>query len=202
MAIKNKDVTTIQIVGVGGQGALTVSKILGNAALSKNIPVVMSEIHGMAQRGGVVQTTIRLGSTTSPLPFATDMNVIVGFEPMEIYRARNLITPDSVLVVNLDPIRPVSVSSGGQKYPDVDEIVDELIKHAKKVYTLSAGEKANAVGNPRVANVVMLGALAGTGTLPFDEEDIKASIKKSVPRKALEENIKAFELGLKAVAGK
>jgi indolepyruvate ferredoxin oxidoreductase beta subunit len=198
MSINDKAVT-IQIVGVGGQGALTVSKVIGAAALAKDMPVVMSEIHGMAQRGGVVQTTIRLGEAHSPLPFATDNSILVAFEPMEAYRARDLITPDTVVVVNRDPIRPVSVSSGGAKYPDVDHVVEEIGKHAKAVHSLSALDLAMRAGDPRVSNVVLLGAMAACGVIPFTTSELEAAIRTSVPAKAVETNLKAFSLGLESV---
>jgi indolepyruvate ferredoxin oxidoreductase beta subunit len=199
--MKNRNAVTIHIVGVGGQGALTVSRIIGNAALDKGVRIVISEIHGMAQRGGVVQTTIRLGDTISPLPFASDLNVILGFEPMEVYRAREMITSESVVIINRDPIRPVSVSSGGMTYPDVDEIISEVSKNAGKVYSLSAIEKALKAGNPRVTNVVMLGAVAATDVLPFTTGELKKAIEISVPETTIEANLEAFRMGYETVRG-
>ena len=196
-----KDVITVSIVGVGGQGALTVSKILGAAALDNDIPVMMSEIHGMAQRGGVVQTTLRFGPAHSPLPFEDEITVVLGFEPLEVYRARNMIRPHTVVVMNLDPIRPTSVSSGGANYPDVDEILKEVKTHSDKVHSLSALEKAGEVGNDRVTNVVMLGALMGSGILPFSREQIIEAIKKTVPEKAVEDNLRAYDLGYSEING-
>ena len=193
----NKDACTIHLVGVGGQGALTVSKIIGAAAIKKNISIVVSEIHGMAQRGGVVQTTIRLGDTISPLPFAQDLTVLVGFEPLELYRARNQITKDTIVVVSTDPIRPISVSSGGKKYPEPAAVVEEMRKHLKCVFDLSARDKAVEAGNEKVTNVVLLGALVGTGALPFSHLEMREAIGSSVPEKALEANLKAFDLGYK-----
>ena len=199
MEVKNEDATTIHIVGVGGQGALTVSKIIGNAALAKDLQIVVSEIHGMAQRGGVVQTTIRIGDTISPLPFSTDMNLVMGFEPMEVFRARDILTPETVVIFNRDPIMPVTVSSGGKPYPDVEEILGQVDGNVKAVYPLSAKEKAGIVGNDKVTNVVMLGALAATDLLPFTREELIKAVKVSVPEKAIEDNLKAFELGFESV---
>ena len=199
MTFKNKEAVTIHIVGVGGQGALTVSKIIGNAALAKDLPVVMSEIHGMAQRGGVVQTTIRLGKTSSPLPFASDISIFVAFEPMEAYRARKEITKDTVVVINRDPIRPISVSSGGAPYPDIDGIIAEIGRYAKKVHSLSAIEKATKAGNTRTTNVVLLGAMCACGIIPFTRAEVEEAIKVSVPSRSIEVNLKAFGLGLDSV---
>ncbi len=195
MASINRNACTIQIVGVGGQGALTVSKIIGNAAIEKNVPIVVSEIHGMAQRGGVVKTTIRLGVTISPLPFAKDLTVLVGFEPLEVYRDRGEITKDTIVIISTDPIRPTSVSSGGQKYPEPDQVIEEMKKNLDCVFALSAREKALIAGNERATNVVMLGALVGTGALPFTYDEMRRAVEISVPQKAVEANLKAFELG-------
>jgi indolepyruvate ferredoxin oxidoreductase beta subunit len=193
----NQDACTIQIVGVGGQGALTVSKIIGAAALKKGTPIIVSEIHGMAQRGGVVQTTIRLGDTISPLPFGQDITVLVGFEPLELYRARGQITKDTIVIVSTDPIRPTSVSSGGKPYPEPQDVVDEMKKHLPCVFDLSTREKAIEAGNEKTANVVLLGALVGTGALPFTFEEVRDAVETSVPGKVLEANLKAFDLGYK-----
>ncbi len=201
MVRKNADAFTIQIVGVGGQGALTVSKAIGNAAMKKDLAIIISEIHGMAQRGGVVQTTIRLGKTVSPLPFASDMTILLGMEPLEIYRAREQITSETVVVFSEDPIRPVSVSSGGSPYPDVKEIIEEVGGKAQCVYHLSAREKAKLAGNDKTTNIVMLGAIMGTGVLPFTREEMRESVSVSVPKRALEANLKAFDLGYEAVHG-
>ena len=100
-----------------------------------------------------------------------------------------------MVIVNTDPISPVSVSSAGHKYPDVDEVLAELGRWSRKVYHLSGSEKAAEAGNSRVSNVVMLGALAGTGILPFSKEELDRSIRITVPEKAVKANIKGFELG-------
>jgi indolepyruvate ferredoxin oxidoreductase beta subunit len=191
----NQDACTIQIVGVGGQGALTVSKIIGAAALKKGIPIIVSEIHGMAQRGGVVQTTIRLGETISPLPFGQDITVLIGFEPLELYRARHQLTRETIVIVSTDPIRPTSVSSGGKEYPEPQDIVNEVKEQLECVFALSARDKALQAGNEKSTNVVLLGALLGTGALPFTFEEMKEAVERSVPKKVLEANLKALELG-------
>jgi indolepyruvate ferredoxin oxidoreductase, beta subunit len=199
MAPINAKAVTIQIVGVGGQGALTMTKVIGAAAIAKDMPVVMSEIHGMSQRGGVVQTTIRLGDAHSPLPFSFDNSIMVAFEPMEAYRAKDIITSETIVVINRDPIRPVSVSSGGMKYPDIDSVVAEIGRFAKKVHSLSALDLAIKAGDSRVTNMVLLGAMAACGVLPFTVIELESAIRASVPPKAMESNMRAFMLGLESV---
>jgi len=197
----NKDACTVQIVGVGGQGALTVSRIIGAAALKKGLNIIVSEIHGMAQRGGVVQTTIRLGDAKSPLPFEDDITVLAGFEPLEVYRARGQITEDTVVIISEDPILPISVSSGGKPYPDIKTIIEELRKNVKCVHALSAREKAIEAGNDRATNVVLLGAMIGTQALPFTYEEMRAAIEETLPKRTLEPNLKAYDLGYKGTHG-
>ncbi len=195
MIVKNNEAVTIHIVGVGGQGALTLAKVIGKAALDKDVNIVITEVHGMAQRGGVVQTTIRLGKVNSPLPFNSDINLLLGFEPLEVYRARDKITPLTHVICNTDPIYPTTVSSGGKEYPKTEDIIHELKQHAKGLTILSANEKAAETGNPRVANIVLLGALAATSILPFTKNELENAIRKTVPNRALEPNIRGFELG-------
>jgi indolepyruvate ferredoxin oxidoreductase beta subunit len=198
----NQDACTIQIVGVGGQGALTVSKIIGSAALKKGTPIIVSEIHGMAQRGGVVQTTIRLGETISPLPFSQDITVLVGFEPLELYRAKHQISNETIVIVSTDPIRPTSVSSGGKAYPEPEEVVQEMKRNLDCVFALSAREKALEAGNEKTTNVVLLGALVGTEALPFTYDEMREAVETAVPPKVKEANLKAFELGYSETHGK
>lgn len=202
MAHLNEKACTVHIVGVGGQGALTVSRIIGSAAVEKDVNILVSEVHGMAQRGGVVQTTIRLGETISPLPFNQDITVLVGFEPLEVYRSRANITKGTVIVMSTDPVKPTSVSSGGKKYPEVERIVSALKEVVDCVLSLSAKEKARMAGNERTTNVVMLGALSGTGALPFTYEEMREAVKSSVPERSVEANLKAFDLGYKETHGK
>jgi indolepyruvate ferredoxin oxidoreductase beta subunit len=127
---------------------------------------------------------------------------MVAFEPMEAYRARDIITSETIVVVNRDPIRPVSVSSGGQKYPDVDEIVSEIGRFARKVYSLSAMDLAVKAGDPRVTNIVLLGAMAACGVIPFTIPELETAIRASVPTKAVDTNLRAFSLGLESVLGR
>jgi len=202
MSNVNRNACTIHIVGVGGQGALTVSRIIGTAAIVKDVNILVSEVHGMAQRGGVVQTTIRLGETISPLPFHQDITVLVGFEPLEVYRSRVNITRETIIVMSTDPVKPTSVSSGGKEYPDVEKIVSALGEVVDCVFSLSAKEKARMAGNERTTNVVMLGALTGTGALPFTYDEMREAVERSVPGLSVEANLKAFELGYKETHGK
>jgi indolepyruvate ferredoxin oxidoreductase beta subunit len=167
-------------VGVGGQGNLLASRLLGEAALSVKIPAVVSEIHGMAQRGGIVESAVLMGDVTSPIVSNGEADVLVGFEPVETLRALGKCNPESVVITNTHPFPPFTVSVGQGKYPPVDEILDLIQTKAKKVIAL---------------DMVMLGALIGSETIPISTEIMKKTIAGSTKKAFLESNLKAFDLG-------
>ena len=120
---------TIQIVGVGGQGVLLASMVLGNAAMSAGYDVAMSEVHGMAQRGGSVLCTLRFGEgTISPLEAAGGADLLLGFEPAETCRNLGLCNKDTKVIMNLDPVYPSMVAAGFETYPEVQSLVDAAMK--------------------------------------------------------------------------
>ncbi len=191
----------ILAVGVGGQGILLFSRILGEVALRAGVPVAMSEVHGMAQRGGVVETNIVLGAIRSPLISQGEADVLVGFEPVETLRALGRTNQKTVIVSSTDPVIPQIVKDGLATYPDLAEPLTRLKETFDRVY-LFAGEKlAKEAGTARALNVVALGALAGTGLLPFAKEDFLNAIKTLVKPRFVEANLKAFEAGFAVTAG-
>ena len=111
-------------VGVGGQGNLLASRLLGEAALATGVPAVVSEIHGMAQRGGVVESAVLLGDVTSPIVSEAEADVLIGFEPLETMRALGKCNVDSLVITNTQPLPPFTVSVGQGVYPPVDEVLD------------------------------------------------------------------------------
>lgn len=191
----------IEIVGVGGQGILLSSQVIGNAALEKGIDVFMSEVHGMAQRGGVVVTTVKLGDKVySPLIGEGDADVILGFEPIEAYRALNKASKDTWIVTNTSPIVPFTVSVGKEEYPDLNELFASLEKASDKMVKIDAEKLAKEAGAAITQNIVMLGALTATQVIPLTKEEMIESIRKNVPEKFIEVNIKAFNNGYEKVA--
>ncbi len=188
----------LEIVGVGGQGILLASKVLGGAALDKGLDVWMSEVHGMAQRGGVVVTTVKIGEKVySPLIGHGDADVILGFEPVETYRAIKKASKDTWIVTNTAPIVPFTVSSGKQGYPKLDDIFESIQNVSDKFVMIDAKELAEQAGAAIAQNIVMLGALTATGALPLTKEDMQDSIRNNVPERFVEVNLRAFELGFK-----
>lgn len=183
-------------IGVGGQGNLLASRLVGEAAMSMGIPAVVSEIHGMAQRGGIVESAVLLGDVTSPIVSNAEADVLIGFEPLETLRAMGKCNKDTVVITNTHPLPPFTVSVGQGTYPEVDQSLDLIKKKAKKVIALDGIAIAEEVGNPLALNMVMLGALIGSGTIPIGAEDMKKVLSTSTKKAFLESNLKAFDLGM------
>jgi len=185
-------------VGVGGQGNLLASNLLGQAALSMGIPVVVSEIHGMAQRGGVVESAVLLGGANSPIVSNGEADVLVSFEPLETLRILNKCNKKTLVITNAQPLPPFTVAVGQGKYPPVDEILDKVGKKVGRVVTLNGNDLAEKAGNVLSLNMVMLGALIGTGATAVTEKVMKDIIAGSTKKAFLDSNLKAFDLGKEA----
>lgn len=186
-------------VGVGGQGNLLASRLLGEAALSKGIPAVVSEIHGMAQRGGVVESAVLLGNVSSPIVSNGEADVLIGFEPLETTRTLAKCNEATLVITNTHPLPPFTVSVGQGKYPPVDEVLDLIESKVDKVIALNGIELALEAGNALSLNMVMLGALIASGGVPVNSETMKETISTSTKKAFLESNLKAFDLGMEAV---
>jgi indolepyruvate ferredoxin oxidoreductase beta subunit len=185
-------------VGVGGQGNLLASNLLGQAALSMGIPVVVSEIHGMAQRGGVVESAVLLGGADSPIVSNGEADVLVSFEPLETLRILSKCNNKTLVITNAQPLPPFTVAVGQGKYPPVNEILGKVQKKVGKVVALQGNDLAEKAGNVLSLNMVMLGALIGTGATPVTEKVMKDTIAGSTKKAFLESNLKAFDLGKEA----
>ncbi len=186
------------IVAVGGQGNLLASKVLGEASLLNDVPVRMSEIHGMAQRGGVVESAILFGDGTSTIISDGEADVLVGFEPSETLRAVNKCNADTVVVTNLSPLPPFTVAMGKSVYPDMEELQTLLRDKSKKLVAFDSLALAKEAGNPMANNIVLLGALIQTGVLPLTADNVKDAIRTSTKKAFLDINLKAFDLGFSA----
>ena len=191
----------IVFVGVGGQGNLLASRLLGEASLALSIPAVVSEIHGMAQRGGIVESAVLMGDASSPIVSMGEADVLVGFEPVETLRAMGKCNKETTVITNTRPLPPFTVALGQGKYPPVDEILAMLKNMAGKIVAMDANGLAEEAGNPLSLNMVMLGALIGSGRIPVSAEQMKDTISTSTKKAFLEYNLKAFDLGMKAAEG-
>ena len=192
------DTTRLIIVAVGGQGNLLASRVLGEAALESGIPVRMSEIHGMAQRGGVVESAIIFGDAQSTIISDSEADVLLGFEPSETLRALYKCNSDTVVVTNLRPLPPFTAVTGSGVYPNLDRLQELIRAKTARLIALDAAALAIEAGNILSVNMVLLGALIQTGTVPLSSKRVKEAIKKITRKAFVESNLKAFHLGLSA----
>jgi indolepyruvate ferredoxin oxidoreductase beta subunit len=192
--------TRLIIVAVGGQGNLLASKVLGEAALMAGIPVRMSEIHGMAQRGGVVESAIVFGSAHSTIISDGEADLLVGFEPAETLRALNKCHPQTTVITNMAPLPPFTVAIGRGVYPDLNEIQRLIAAKTGRLIALDAAQMAREAGNIMSVNIVLLGALCRTGLLPLSDETVRQAIQGRTKAAFVDTNLKAFDLGYGAAA--
>ncbi|MFC1856726.1 indolepyruvate oxidoreductase subunit beta [Thermodesulfobacteriota bacterium] len=186
------------IVAVGGQGNLLASKVLGEAALLSDIPVRMSEIHGMAQRGGVVESALVFGDARSTIISDGEADVLVGFEPSETLRALNKCSARTVVITNLAPLPPFTVAIGRGVYPDLDLLQKLIRAKTANFIGLDAVALAREAGNVLAVNIVLVGSLVQTGLLPLSKECVYEAIRTKTKEAFVDSNLKAFELGFSA----
>ncbi|WDP92147.1 MAG: indolepyruvate oxidoreductase subunit beta [Desulfobacter sp.] len=192
--------TRLIIVAVGGQGNLLASKVLGEAALIEGVEVRMSEIHGMAQRGGVVESAIVFGNATSSIISDGEADILLGFEPAETLRAIGRCSADTKVVTNTATLPPFTVGIGKGAYPEVEEIKRVLKEKTAGLVAIDAMALAKEAGSPMSVNIVLLGALIQTNALGFSKESVIEAIRRRTKPAFLDMNLKAFELGFEAAA--
>jgi indolepyruvate ferredoxin oxidoreductase beta subunit len=184
----------IMIVGVGGQGTLLTSRILGGITMDAGYDVKLSEVHGMAQRGGSVVTFVRYGETVAePIVEEGQADVLIAFEKLEALRYAHFLKKDGTLIVNDCKIEPMTVVIGAQKYPE--NIIEDL-KKDHPVYTIDGQKVALELGNSKVLNSVVLGYAAKF--IGFDSDTWLDIIEATVPPKTVDLNKKAFMKGYEA----
>jgi indolepyruvate ferredoxin oxidoreductase beta subunit len=185
----------IILAGVGGQGTLTATNLLAFMALDQNIPVTSGEIHGMAQRGGVVESTLLLGGYLSPRISLAEADILLGFEPLETLRALPYLKPGGLVVSNTEPTLPVAVNLGQETYPSQETIQDRVSRCAGEVHFIPCRTLGIEAGTVQSANMVLLGGFCATGGSPFSLDDLKEGISAHLPQKIVPVNLQAAELG-------
>ena len=186
-----KETKNIMIVGVGGQGTLLTSRILGGITLAAGYDVKLSEVHGMAQRGGSVVTFVRYGEKVAePIVEEGQADVLIAFETLEAMRYAHFLKKDGVLIVNDYRIDPITVVTGAAQYP---EGILETLKKEHTVYSVNAMEEAIKLGNSKVFNIIVLGVAARH--MDFSKETWLQVIEQTVPPKTVDINKKAFLFG-------
>ena len=189
------------IVAVGGQGNLLASKVLGEAALISGVPVRMSEIHGMAQRGGVVESAIVFGAAESSIISDGEADILLGFEPAETLRAIKRANKNTNVITNTATLPPFTASIGQGVYPEIDTIKKLIQEKCAGLVAFDAMKIAREAGSPMSVNIVLLGALLQSGRLGFTKESMIEAIKRRTKKHTIDMNLKAFEMGFEA-AGK
>jgi indolepyruvate ferredoxin oxidoreductase beta subunit len=183
------------IVGVGGQGSLLASKLLGRLLVDEGYDVKVSEVHGMSQRGGSVVTYVRFGEKVySPIITEGEADIIISFEKLEAARYAKYLKKDGKIIVNTQQIDPMPVIIGAAEYPE--KVLDELAAKGLSLDTMDALSMASEAGSTKAVNIVLMGKAARYFDIPY--ERWIAAIEKTVAPKFVEMNKKAFDLGFNA----
>ena len=188
------------VCGVGGQGVLLASRVLCEAAMITDLPVVSGEVRNMAQRGGTVIATVALGGARSTILPRGGADVVLGFEPMETARMMEYIGPGTLVITNTRPVVPFTLSVQGKPYPPLESLLAPVREACKKLVTLDATTTAVKLGSARVLNTVMLGALAAHSSLPIESAVIEKIIAENSPEKLVKINVAAFRAGAQTAA--
>ncbi|WP_045212694.1 indolepyruvate oxidoreductase subunit beta [Desulfonatronovibrio magnus] len=186
----------VMIVAVGGQGNILAARVLGETAVAAGIDVRMSEFHGMAQRGGVVESMVLLGDGTGYCIADGEADVLLGFEPSETIRAAAKCSSSSIVITNTVPLPPFTVAMGQAQYPQMPESLKKLASRVQNLIMLDALKIATEAGSPLAVNMAMLGALAGTGILPMEPDLFCRIIEEKTKKRFVEINLKAFQAGM------
>ena len=193
---------SIYISGVGGQGIIKTSVIIGEAAMLEGYDVVMSEIHGMSQRGGSVSTELKIGNFKSSIVEESKADLILAFEPIEVLRGLNKANKDTTLIFNTFPIVPSTLTQTGETYPEIDDIVKNLKDNFDSVYPIEGNGLAVDAGSILSLNMVLLGACVANDDFPLSKETVETAMKNNLAPKFHEMNLKAIENGYNAIKDK
>jgi indolepyruvate ferredoxin oxidoreductase beta subunit len=198
----------ILLAGVGGQGLMLLSQVMGDACTRSGVKVVVGAQHGLAQRSGSISAHVRIGDAYSPLiPYGT-ADVIIAMDAMETLRYVEFLKQGGIVIMNSrimhPPLETAPIIKNRQEkgmYVTLEQVKEQLGKVAEKVIAIDAEKVAVEAGNPRTENIVLLGAASTLGGFPVKIESLKESIGRVVPKNAVEANMKAFDLGRKTVEG-
>ena len=192
------DPYNVIITGVGGQGNVLASRVLGSMLVDKGFFVTIGETFGPSQRGGSVMSHLRISKTSvwSPQMPGFRAHIIASLEPIEAIRVLALYgNPEATILCNTRPIYPVPVIRGEEEYPSMETIRKELRSLVPDTLFIDATEEAQKLGSPILANIIMLGAVCGTGVFPVDRHDFRTTISERVKRDQVDINISAFDIG-------
>jgi indolepyruvate ferredoxin oxidoreductase beta subunit len=198
----SKDPFNVIIGGVGGQGNVLASQILGEMLVAQGYVITIGETYGASQRGGAVMSHLRISTKDqfSPLIPEGQCDLLVSLEPVEGLRILDTYgNPRVMTLLNTRPIHPIDVISGDAAYPEVSKVISKIKELSRRVWTLNATEIALEMGDPIFSNIVMLGALCAIDVLPIQRQGFETIIRDLLPSRLLEENLKAFDKGREVV---
>ncbi len=197
-----KSECNIVLAGVGGQGTILTAEILGTAALKSSLNVRVSEIHGMAQRGGAVTSCVRIGEKVlSPTVNNGDADVLLGFEPLETVRSLNFASSKTLVILSDEQIPPTDLASKKIDYPSLESVIEKIRTFTENIQLIKTTELAKEAGGLLTRNMILLGALSASEILPIKTETMVEALKELVPQKYEEINVKAFKLGYDSLNG-
>jgi indolepyruvate ferredoxin oxidoreductase beta subunit len=188
----------VVITGVGGQGNVLASRVLGNMLVRQGLTVVIGETFGATQRGGSVMSHLRISKDLSYSPQIpkSKAHIIVALEPIEAIRVlKTYGNPEVKALVNVRPVNPVGVISGAEKYPSIEEIRDSISQLTDQAWFVNVTEEALKLGNPVFGNIMMVGALAGVDVLPLDRDSFREIISETMSADKVEINLTAYDKG-------
>lgn len=200
--ILEKDPWNLIITGVGGQGNVLASQLLGQMLVEKGYIITIGETYGASQRGGSVMSHIRISTKDqfSPIIPGGQADFVMGLEPIEVLRViAPYGNPGTMALVNTRPIHPIDVISGDARYPDMDDVIGKIRSLCRKVWVLNATDTALEMGDPIYSNIIMLGALSATGVLPIDENGFWEVMAQLMSPSRHKENLEAFRKGAREV---
>ena len=196
-----KDPLNLIITGVGGQGNVMISLIIGNALVRDGFLVTIGETYGASQRGGPVMSHMRISQNTQYSPFIPDgcADIILGMEPVETLRMLGKYgNPNVITIINPRPIYSIDVTGGHSQYPELDKLIETIKELSCQTWLINATEEAQKMGSHMFANAILIGALTGSGVLPLDKKSVEPILRDTFP-KEIETNLLAFNKGLKLV---
>ena len=196
-----KDPLNLIITGVGGQGNVMISLIIGNAFVRDDFFVTVGETYGASQRGGPVMSHMRISKKTQFSPFIPEgcADIILGMEPAETLRMLGKYgNPNVITIINPRPIYSIDVTGGHAQYPELEELIRTIKKLSSQTWLINATEEAQKMGSHMFANAILIGALIGSGVLPLDKKSIEPILREIFP-KEIETNLVAFNKGIKLV---
>jgi indolepyruvate ferredoxin oxidoreductase beta subunit len=190
----------IYLTGVGGQGTLTATALLARTVLDQGLEVVSGEVHGMAQRGGVVESSVLIGGWRSPGIYHGEADVILGFELLEALRALPYLAPGGAVLAAAECVPPPAVNMGLAALPARDDIMRRVSESAAMSRFIPISDLGGRAGAVQSGNTALLGALCASGLLPFGVEALKQSVRRYLPARVVESNLRAADLGAAALA--